>query len=102
MINNIYLFSSSVDFDPFDIHPHLQHFDYDFQFHWSFQKFSTLYQARRESNLRALEDARNIINVDNADEIHEQLSKLAMNADAAAGKLVQMTSSTSIMNLINI
>ncbi|CAD7943452.1 unnamed protein product [Amoebophrya sp. A25] len=50
-------------------------------------------QGRREANLKALEDARNLINVDNADEIHEQLSKLANNADAAAGQLLEISTS---------
>lgn len=45
-------------------------------------------RQRREQSLQVLNQAKNVISVDNAEEIHSQLSTLAANTDNLAAKLV--------------
>ncbi len=52
-------------------------------------------RGRREANLNALNNAKNIISIDNADEIHAQLANLAGSVDAKAQQLVLGTGTSS-------
>lgn len=46
-------------------------------------------KSRREANLKALQNAKSIINIENADEIHQKLASLAQDADDAAAGLTR-------------
>merc|ERR1719486_988080 len=52
-------------------------------------------KQRRDQNLKALEEAKGVINIDNADEVRNQLSSMAQRTDtAAAGMLAASASLT--------
>lgn len=53
---------------------------------------------RRQGNLRALEEARNVINIDNADEIHSQLTAMANSANTAAASLLSQSAQTQAIS----
>jgi len=48
-------------------------------------------KQRRDQNLKALEEARSVINVENADESHAKLDALAQSTDTAAAGLLSMS-----------
>jgi len=49
-------------------------------------------RQRREQSLQVLQQAKNVINVDNAEEIHSQLKSMAANTDQLAASLVSTSS----------
>merc|ERR1719387_2559709 len=49
-------------------------------------------RQRREQSLQVLQQAKNVINVDNAEEIHSQLRSMAANTDQLAASLVSTSS----------
>jgi hypothetical protein len=50
-------------------------------------------KQRREQNLKALEEARGVINVDNAEEVRDQLSSMAQKTDSAAAGMLAASAS---------
>lgn len=52
-------------------------------------------KQRRESNLQALEEAKGVINVDNAEEVRNQLSSMAQKTDSAAAGMLAASASLS-------
>lgn len=58
-------------------------------------------RQRREQNLKVLSEAKNVINVDNAEEVHNQLKSMAQNTDDLAQSLVSTSRKMDKVLVVN-